>query len=242
MVKIPEYEDPTISALKRAVFDGQFKEKKRDYLGASLIGNECARQVWYSFNHYPREPYSAETLMKFEDGHRTEDLTAHRLRQVAGLELWTHDENGNQFGFSMFDGKFKGHCDGVVRGLHQAPKSLHVWECKASGEKKWKEFKAAKQKHGEKGALKAWNNNYYVQAQLYMHFLKIDRHYLTLAYAGGRDYESCRTEYDKAIALAAIDRAEKIIAAQHGPPRLSEKPDYFVCKWCDYKEICHGER
>jgi len=105
--------------------------------------------------------------MNFEDGHRTEELTAARLRLVPGIELWTHDENGQQFGFSIFNGEFQGHCDGVIRGLIQAPKSNHVWECKASNERKYVGFQSAKAKFGEKLALKNWNETYFVQAQLY---------------------------------------------------------------------------
>lgn len=239
MVAIPQKQDPTIVAMKAAIKSRQFNEKPRNYLGASLIGKECARQIWYDYNKYPKEPFGAETLMNFEDGHRTEDMTAERLRMVDGIELWTHNEDGGQFGFSLFDGKFKGHCDGVIRGILQAPKSLHVWECKACAEKQYKAFIAAKDKWGDKMALKEWNHGYFIQAQIYMHELKIDRHYLTVALSGGRDYETCRTEYEKEVALYAIDKAEKIINAEQEPPRINEKPDFFLCKWCSFREICH---
>jgi CRISPR/Cas system-associated exonuclease Cas4 (RecB family) len=240
MAKIPKRGDPTIDALKKKIYENQFDEKPRDYLGASLIGNPCARQIWYSFNNYPREPFSAETLMRFEDGHRTEDLTAERLRSIEGITLWTHKEDGSQYGFSAFNGKFKGHCDGVIQGLKQAPSSIHVWECKASEYKKYNEFTKVKAKHGDKDTLKNWNENYYIQANLYMHFLQIDRHYTTVAYAGGRNYQSCRTDYDPVVAEMAIDKAEKIINTKEPPKKISEKPDFYICKWCDYRKVCHG--
>lgn len=239
MVQIPHRGDPTLDAMKMAIELAQ-DASRRDYLGASLIGNQCARQIWYEYNGYQKPPFGAETLMNFEDGHRTEELTAKRLRMVPGIELWTHDENGKQYGFSIFDGKFKGHCDGVIRGLLQAPAKPHVWECKASSAKKFAEFQAAKAKFGEKQALKNWNENYYVQAQIYMHFLQIDRHYLTVALAGGRDYDSCRTEYDPAKAEWAIDRAYKIINAKEAPPKINERPDFWVCRFCQFSEVCHG--
>lgn len=239
MVAIPQKGDPTLDAMKRAIQMAQFSNKPRDYLGASLIGNPCARQIWYEYNQYYKEPFEAETLMNFEDGHRTEDLTAQRLRMVPGVELWTHDADGKQYGFSIFEGKFKGHCDGVIKGLLQAPSTPHVWECKASAAKKFAEFQAAKAKWGEKLALKNWNENYFTQAQLYMHFLQIDRHYLTVALAGGRDYDSCRTEYEPDKAEWAIDRAYKIINAKDAPPRINEKPDFYICRFCSFREICH---
>jgi hypothetical protein len=240
MVAIPDKNDPTIAAMKLALENAQ-DLSRRDYLGASLIGNECARQIWYEYQGFPRPPFSAETLMNFEDGHRTEDLTAKRLRMVEGIELWTHQDNGEQYGFSVFEGKFRGHCDGVILGLKQAPKTPHVWEAKACALKKFTEFQVAKRKFGEKLALKNWNENYFAQAQLYMHFLKIDRHYLTVALAGGRDYESCRTEYDGTVAEHYIDRAMRIIKATTPPPKISEKQDFYVCRWCNFAEVCHGK-
>jgi hypothetical protein len=239
MVKLPERNDPTLEAMYEAMQARAQQEKERDYLGASLIGNPCARQIWYSYNGYDREPFEALTLMRFEDGHRTEDLTAEGLRMVAGIELWTHDEYGNQFGFSYLNGKFKGHCDGVILGLKQAPKTPHVWECKACEDKKFNEFVKAKQKHGEKNALREWNENYYAQAQLYMHFLQLDRHYLTVARAGGRGYDSCRTEYNAGEAARYIDRADKIINATEPPQKINENADFYICNWCDFKEVCH---
>src|SRR6187402_2841122 len=131
MVALPNPVDPTIEALKHAVKMMGQKQENRDYLGASLIGTQCSRQIFYTYNHYPKEPFEAETLWNFEDGNRTEDLIAARLRLIPGIELWTHDENGKQYGFSALNGKFRGHVDGVICGLLQAPKKNHIWENKS---------------------------------------------------------------------------------------------------------------
>lgn len=240
MVAIPPYGDPTLEAMFKKIKQKKQEEPERNYLGASLIGNPCARQIWYQYNGYYKEPFSAKTCMNFEDGHRTEELTAERLLMVDGIRLILVGENGKQLGFSAMDGKFKGHYDGIITGIYQAPRAKHIWECKASAEKKWKEFKKAKEDFGDKETLKNWNENYYVQAQLYMHYERIDRHYLTIALAGGRDYDSCRTNYDEAVAGKYIDRAEKIINARTVPPRIREEKDYYICRWCDFKETCHG--
>ena len=238
MVKIPEYGDPTLRAMYREI--EKTPRETRDYLGASLIGNDCARQIWYTYNGFKGEDFSAETLMNFEDGHRTEDLTAERLRMVDGIKLITHKENGEQLGFSSLGGKFQGHYDGVITGILQAPKAPHIWEAKCSAEKKFKEFQNAKAKFGEKNALENWNQNYYAQAQLYMYYGGIDRHYLTVAKAGGRGYDSARTNYDEAVAAKYIDRADKIINAGEPPPKINQKKDFFICRWCAFKDMCHG--
>ena len=238
MVKIPQRGDPTLNAMCKAI-EAKI-EAPRDYLGASLIGKECAREVYYTYNGYPQIPFDANTLMNFEDGHRTEDLTAARLRMVDGIELITHKPDGKQLGFSALAGKFKGHYDGVITGILQAPKTPHIWECKASATKKFNEFTNAKLKFGEKNALENWNKNYYVQANLYMHYEEIDRHYLTVAGAGGRGYSSCRTEYNPHVAAKYIERANKIIHATTPPPKINERPDFYICRWCDHRKTCHG--
>ena len=239
MAKIPMAVDPTIQALKKLEQQDALKQSPRDYLGASLIGDACARKVWYSYHNYAREPFSAETLWNFQDGHRTEDLIAERLRKLDFIDLRTHDENGNQFGFEDFDGKFRGHCDGFILGLKQAPNVWHVWECKASAEKKYNEFLKLVTTIPEKRVLKKWNENYYAQAQLYMHYFNVNRHYMTVAKAGGRDILSCRTEYDPETAEYYRDRAYKIINAQTEPERISDKPDFWLCRFCDYSKECH---
>lgn len=241
MVAIPQtHTDPTLDAMRAVCKQMGNTKERRNYLGASLIGNECSRQIWYDYTGAEKADFEAETLWNFQDGHRTEDLIAERLRLIPGIQLWTHDEAGKQFGFSDLDGKFKGHFDGVIVGLLQAPKTNHIWECKASGQKKFDEFKKCVEKFGEKNALKNWNSGYYVQAQLYMHYTKLTRHYLTVAYAGGRDIASCRTEYDREFALNYIERAKMIIGAKTPPARISEKSDFYMCRhFCDFAKVCH---
>ena len=215
-------------------------EDPRDYLGASLIGHDCARHIYYSYNNYPREPFSAQTLMTFESGHRSEDLAAQRLRLMPNINLVTHDEQGNQYGFSDFDGKFKGHYDGGIKGIAEAPKTWHIWEHKEVNEKGFKEFYNLRNKHGYKNVLENWKPMYYAQAQLYMHYAKMSRHYMTISTMGGRKYLSCRTNYNKQRAEEYIRKAKMIIDAKEPPQRISDKPDYFKCKFCDFKEVCHG--
>lgn len=245
MVAIPQREDPTLEALKAIVereFASKSKDEKRDYLGASAIGDPCARKIWYQLHGYEGEPFKAHTIWGFEDGHKQEDEMARRLRMIPGIELWTHGPNGKQYGFTMMDGKFKGHADGVIRGLLQAPKALHIWENKASGQKKYDEFTKAKNDFGEKNTLEQWNKGYFIQAQLLMHKFQIDRHYCTVELAGGRDVQSCRTEYQPQVAEAAINKADMILSARQEPARVSEKPDFYLCKWCPFREICHGKK
>ncbi len=241
MALLPEiFTDPTLEAINRITEDKSAAEPPRDYLGASVIGDECSRKLWYSFNNYPRKPFDAATLRRFEDGHRTEALVIERLRQVPGIELWDRHDDGGQIGGKLFAGKFGWHVDGVILGLLQSPKTPHVLEVKATAEKKFKEFTVLVDKLGEKAALRAWNPVYYAQAVVYMYLLDLNRHYTVVASAGGRDMASCRTEANHEMAKALLAKAERIIGATEAPARLSERPEFFQCKWCDFRKTCHG--
>ncbi len=238
MVAIPKIQDPTLAAMREAMERKNVAERKaRSYLGASLLGQSCSRRIWYSINDYPSEPINSIGLMAIQDGFTSESVLAERLRLVPGIELWTHGEDGEQIGYS--DGRQSGHVDGVILGLLQAPKTPHVWESKACNEKKFKLFQKAKEEHGEKQALAKWDTVYFAQAQLYMHHLELTRHYLTVCTPGARDVDSCRTEYNKDVAEGLISKGNRIISAK-GPPERIGGRDWYECRYCPFREVCHG--
>lgn len=240
MAPLPELKDPTLAAVDAAIESKQ-QTQHRLYLGMSGIGDPCSRKLFYSFRWAKPPQFDAATLKRFDDGHKGEDVQAERLRFVDGITLHTLDpQTGRQFGFSDIDDHFKGHMDGVVLGLLQAPKTSHVWEHKQVGEKSQAKVAKLKRELGEKTALSKWNPTYYAQAVLYMDYSGMERHYVTVATPGGRETISVRTDADKDEASRLKAKASSIIKTDSAPTRISETPDYFVCRWCDFKEVCHG--
>ena len=240
MALLPQTVDPTLEAADRALEAAQVR-RGRPYLGMSAIGAECARQLWYGFRWARAQAFDAATLKRFEDGHATEAVAIARLRGVADLEL--HDvspDTGRQFGFTDLGEHFRGHMDGVVLGLLQAPKTWHVLEIKATADKKLAELEKTKAGLGEKHALRHWNPTYYAQAILYMDYAGLDRHYLIACSPGGRRWVSIRTDADPAHALILRGKADRIIFAATPPARIGG-PESFACRWCDYAPICHGD-
>lgn len=243
MALIPEVVDPTLAAIDRELERCAALEPRRSYLGASAIGDQCERKLWYSIRpDVPRKPFDAASLKRFEDGHRGEAVMADRLRMVPGIELWTVDQHtGGQIGGTLFDGRFGWHVDGVILGLLQAPQTPHVWEHKQVGQKKFDEFRKLKVSMGEKATLAAWDPVYYAQGVLYMHLLDLTRHYLTVCTPGGREFDSCRTESNPEMAKALLEKAKRILDAASPPMRMSDRPEFYKCKWCDFREVCHGK-
>jgi hypothetical protein len=239
MAKLPDTTpDPTLEAIDRAI-EARQSRRHRNYLGMSAIGRPCDRELWYSFRHCLRPEFDAASLKRFEDGHRGEDLQAKRLRMVKGIELHVKGADGEQFGFEDLGGHFRGHMDGAIRGLLQAPKTWHVWEHKQVSDKGLAKLLKAIQDHGEKAALREWDETYHAQAQLYMWYSGMSRHYLTCSSPGGRHTIGVRTNADKGIAKQYQARASRIIFSQHPPSKLSDDPSWWQCRFCSYQGICH---
>jgi len=239
-MKLPELSiDPTLEAVDAALVAAQDNEA-RPYFGVSTAGYECARRRWLQWRWAGREQMSAQSIKAIEDGHRGEALQAERLRLVPGITLQTVDEQGKQFAVAAL-GHLKGHIDGAIIGLLQAPKTYHVWEHKQVNEKKHALLQKAKEQYGEKDALEHWDHVFFVQAQLYLHYTGMTRHYLTAGTPGGRATISCRTEYQKDKALRFEQQAREVIYAPEPPPKISDDAAYYLCKFCPFHAQCHGE-
>ena len=77
------------------------------------------------------------------------------------------------------------------------------------------------------------------QMQIYMHLTGITR---ALYVAVCKDTDALhieRIEADTAMAERLLDKAGRIIFAQHPPARISEDPAWFECRFCDHHAACH---
>lgn len=236
MPKIPQRKYSTIREFKRIIVENSSKEKRRNYIGASSIGDKCSRKIWYNYNGYDKEPSNWIGLLAAEDGHATEDLISKRLRLIPSVELYTHDENGCQFGFDL--GFFKGHYDGVIRGILEAPKTWHIYEVKTKEEKFINKLEKLINEYGEKKALEKWNYTYYCQAVLYMYMENLTRHFMIISKPGGRDAISLRTESNNKLAQSLIEKATRIYKSKLEPERAYHSKDYFECSWCNFRNEC----
>lgn len=229
--------DPLVNAIHRVIENDHANEKPRDYVGASGVSEECSRKVWYGLNGYKQE-FPVKALMAIQDGHDTEEKINEWVRRIPGIELYTHNEDGNQYGFSDLQGKYKGHYDGVIRGIPQAPKTWHIYEVKCVGEKYFKELQKIIKEHGEKEALKRWRPTYYGQAVTYMWYEKLTRHITVVSTPGGRELLTVRTNANATYAKSLKEKAERIINATEPPERIGGE-DYWKCRMCGFREVCH---
>ena len=240
MVELPQFRDRTLVSCDQAYENRYNRERsERPYLGMSAVGGECARQLWYRFRWMKREIYDVASIKRFADGHLTEEVAVDRLMENAALVVEPVDPvTGEQFGYQDFGGHFRGHMDGKITGLIEAPKTTHVLEIKAVSEENYRKLAKIVAKVGEKAALKEWNATYYGQGQLYMLYSGLTRHFTVVCTPGGREWTSVRTEYCKDDAMAMRAKAEKIIFNERPPERIAMAPDFYLCSFCPFAEIC----
>ncbi len=215
------------------------QQARRQYLGASRLGVSCERQLQYEYAQAPVDPgreFSGRILRIFERGHRMEDAFAHWLR-AAGFILKTEGKDGQQFGFSVADGKLQGHCDGVFVGGPEGFAYPALWECKALGSKSWNDL--------AKKGLAVSKPVYAAQVAIYQTYLGLFDHpaIFTAVNADSMEIYTELVPFDAALAQKMSDRAVRVIqATETGEllPRSFAQADHFECRFCSYAERCWG--
>jgi hypothetical protein len=210
----------------------------RNYLGASRIGEPCARRLCYELMQIPVDDgadFSGRMLRIFETGHRFEEMTI-RWLSLAGFDIRTHMRNGKQFGFSVAGGRFGGHIDGIIVGGPDVGIEYPVlFEHKALKSSSWQDV--------VKQGVRVSKPIYWAQVQIYMAYLAVES---TLFVALDKDTQSLRYElvaFDLQAAQALSDKAVAVIravAARELLPRISDDPDFFACTFCPYRIRCHA--
>lgn len=205
----------------------------RAYLGASEIGEECRRRLWYSFRHAKKIQFEGRILRLFEAGHREEDRVIQNLKDV-GVEVHEKDpETGAQFRFTAHAGHFSGGMDGAGLGFPEAPKTWHLIEAKTANKHNFEQLK--------KKGVREHYPKHFAQMQVYMHLGELTRAFYICVCKDNDEIYTERVTYEKKTAIALLNKAGLIIESDHAPDKISENPSFWKCKFCDYQDLCQFE-
>jgi hypothetical protein len=202
----------------------------RNHLGASLIGRDCGRELWYSFRWAKNVVHSGRLLRLFNRGHLEEARFVALLRMIH-CEVWQHKEDGKQFRVRGLDQHFGGSLDAVVRGVPDMPDVAMLGEFKTHGEKSFEKLK-------EEG-VRNTKYEHYVQMQVYSGSNDLS-HALYLAVNKNTDELYAEiVQFDAEQYRMFIDRALRIIYALEPPQKINPSPGWYKCKMCDFLQVCH---
>lgn len=233
MAAIPQPTMGTVQAIYGLHAQRAASEGPRSYLGWSEIGAECDRALWYSFRQVGRKVIEGRMARLFETGHLEEARVLRELRAI-GMDVWDRDVSGNQFAVSSHGGHFRGHIDAVVTGLIEAPVTPHLVDVKSIKAKKFDEL--------IKKGMAALYPKYWAQAHGYMGKLELDRAAFIFSCKDDDRMHVERIVYDPSVFEKYEARASRIIQSATPPQRISDDPSWFECRFCDFHDVCHGDR
>lgn len=207
----------------------------RWHMGASIIGNECDRAIWYNFRWAVKDNRNGRMKRLHARGH-SEELKFEAILEGLGFQVWSKDPStGKQFRISLHNGHFGGSCDGLA--LHPPSWNrpglyLPEWKTSGTGSKFSKLF--------EDGVEKT-NEQHFTQQSVYG--LNLGAKYSIYGVVNKND-DDLYFEYTKLSetkARWAENRAYDIIVTDYAPARIpGAKESFFKCRMCDYKDVCHN--
>ena len=224
-------QSPTIAAIER--FAEESEERGHyPFIRGSEIGKPCERMLWYRFRwvHEP-EQFEGRMLRLFDTGHREEARLVKDLKSVGVAVLEVDPDTGEQWTVTALDGHFKGHLDGRATGIIEAPKTEHLVEIKTHNAKSFAQLK----KHG----VAVSHPTHMAQMQSYMHLAGLKRAFYLAKNKDTDELHVERVHYDEAQALKLMAKGERVRDAHEAPPRVSDDPASFACRFCASKAICH---
>lgn len=212
----------------------------RPYLGMSGLGSDCMRSLWYGFHWCSKKEISARTNRIFRDGHNAEATIISDLKAI-GYEVFRLLPDGSEVEMTgALDeeqeemigaaGHVKGHNDGRVRGVVEAPKTVHLLEMKTANDKRFKEMKT-------KGIQQS-DPTYYSQCQMYMGELALTRTLFIAKNKNDGSYYVERIKFDQEHYDMLKAKAWSIITSD-APPKKEFSPTWFKCKYCSHYDMCH---
>lgn len=99
-----------------AYYATKAESKTRGYIGASILGNVCERRIWLDWKGVA-SPADLTTESALKTGSRQENFERGRheeerlIKALQGAGYLVLDRQGE---FSVMDGNFQGHIDGII--------------------------------------------------------------------------------------------------------------------------------
>lgn len=196
----------------------------RDYIGASSIGSDCLRQIWYEYTGAPSTCVPNKIRRTWAIGKELEGLVLDWLENC-GIEL-------ARVWYDLIDSEllyFQGHIDAM---WENHPSNLYaIIEVKTAKDASFKVF--------VKDGARKWNPRYYAQVQAYMGMSGIMSAYILVLNKDNSELMDELITFDPDFYAQLKDKARLIHDAKTPPPRIHGSPLWYACKLCKFNKVCH---
>ena len=197
-------------------------ELPRPYLGMSGIGSPCHRKLQYDHYWCYKIAHSARIQRLFQVGH---DAEPKLVKEIENLGYTFHSD---QLGVTGTGGHWKGHIDGIFETEE------HYWlaEFKTHNDKSFKSLK--------KDKVKKSKPMHYDQMTSYMGYLNLSQgKYVAYNKNDSEIYIEEIPFSNERFKELKSKEAEVIMAETLLPKIGNGTSNWFECKMCDARNVCH---
>lgn len=210
-------------------YQSLIEDDERNYIGASSIGSDCLRAIWYQFKGVKAQSVPAKFRRTWAIGKALEQVVHNWLCDVGIVVVRNWPELVHPT--MPF---FKGNVDGVWMKsrykIHdQKPKA--IIEIKTAKDASFKIF--------VKKGVKAWNPQYYAQIQAYMGLSGIHSTYILVLNKDNSDISDELVLFDPEFYKKLEEKAAFVNGANVEPPRIHGSALWYQCKMCKFNKVCH---
>jgi len=202
------------------------KQKSREYLGASIVGQDCLANLAFSLRGYPQDSPGPQLQRIFNFGHLLEDFVVRDLKKRADVRVWETDGlTGKQYAYEELGGHLVCHTDGHVE-LDDGV--VRILEIKSMNDASFKKFL--------KSGVKISHPSYYAQVQMMMAMSGMGE---TLFIAINKNNSAYHAEIVAADELEISYLKQKVTTVLLGDvEKISASQTDWRCKGCFHRTVC----
>ena len=208
------------------------RERARDYIGASIIGNACDAYLAFSLRGFPNDEPTPKLKRIFELGHRIEAIVLRDLKDKADIRIYeTEGMTERQYTWEELGGHVVAHADGLAQ-LDENSDELAILEVKSMNERSWKKFKA-------EGVARS-HPQYHAQVQMMMGLSGLERTLFIAYNKNTSEYHAEIVEADEFEWASQQLRINRVL--ENDAARIAAEPDDWRCRGCFKFSACWHDR
>lgn len=203
-----------------------YPSEHRSHLGASAIGEECWRKLWYQFRWVKLQHAEGRMRRLWDRGHREEEIFEGFLLWAGFRKREIHEP------FSKVNGHYGGTPD---------DRWVIAWAQDFKLIVDYKTFAYDYFQKLKKEKLKVSNPKYYAQLCAYGAAFDVEWGMIFGVNKDNDEWYFELVKLDRNYAIELEKKATDIIYSENPPARINENPAFYVCKMCTtFNGICHS--
>ena len=197
--------------------------RRRNVISWGFEGSPCDRAIWYSAQGYKCDKLLAREIRLQADN---ENIYSELIEELRAY--------GVQFGLKKNKDKALWILEPFVDNMITIGDENYLLAINVLNETCFNTFR--------KDGLKKWRSEHYEQIQAGMGITELEQAIFLGYNRNTGDLHSELFKFDKALFEDLKSKARSIVNSINPPSRINESKFFYICKSCQFKELCHAKR